>query len=163
MCFSASVRHFCLSLNSCAVLLLYHTWYFVSYYFSDLNCELCIIRYCCSTSTTFLICTAVRSIVYTKYFEVLLGTFFLISILNSVLLYWYCCFSDLNSLTKILQENAKARPPTMKQHGRWQSEGGQDRKRSSFVETKEVSCLLLLSFYLICTWYFIKIRVSYIR
>ena len=51
----------------------------------------------------------------------------------------------------------------MKQHGRWQSEGGQDRKRSSFVETKEVSCLLLLSFYLICTWYFIEIRVSYIR
>ena len=30
----------------------------------------------------------------------------------------------------------------------WQSEGGQDRKRSSFVETKEVSCMLLLSFYL---------------
>ena len=152
MCFSASVRNFSLSE------LLYRTAvsYFVSYYFSDLNSELCIIRYCCST--TFLICTAVGSIY--EVLGVLRSTFFLISILNSVLLY---CFSDLNSLTKILQEKAKARPPTMKQHGRWQSEDGQDRKRSSFVETKEVSCLLLLSFYLICTWYFIEIRVSYIR
>ena len=142
--------------------LLYRTaavsYFVVSYYqiyFADLNSELRIIRYCCST--TFLICTAVRSI--HEVLVVLRSIFFLISILNSVLLYWYCCFSDLNSLTKILQENAKARPPTMKQHGRWQSEGGQDRKRSSFVETKEVSCLLLLSFYLICTWYFIEIRV----
>ena len=77
MFFSAFFRHFCLSE------LLYGTpaavSYFVSYYqvyFADLNSGLCIIRYCCST--TFLICTAVRSILYTgtKYFEVLPGTFF---------------------------------------------------------------------------------------
>ena len=94
MCFPASVRHFCLSLNSCTVLLLYHTRYFVSYYFSDLNSELFIIRYC--RSTTFLICTAVRSI--HEVLVVLRSIFFLISILNSVLLY---CFSDLNSLTPL--------------------------------------------------------------
>ena len=65
--------------------------------------------------------------------------------------YYQGMFSRLEFINKNSAGESESEATDDETHGRWQSEGGQDRKRSSFVETKEVSCLLLLSFYLICT------------
>ena len=103
-----------------------------------------------STSTTFLICTAVRSIVYTKYFEVLPGTFFSdfdSELCTAVLVLLFFRFKFINKNSAGERESEATDDETTRTVAKWGRSGPE-----AFFETKEVSCLLLLSFYLTLLW-----------